>query len=138
MQKSGFLTLRLNSYNFKTMAEGLFRAIMFESDLVGNRKTGFLAMMLNLPLVFVFSSENRPPLPPPRKSEERLSPRPLVHKPEDSKPRPVQKELSPEVGAGNKVDSDTDKLNATGSSTSVASSMDDTPMLQKLKDMNKK
>ena len=88
-------------------------------------------------LILLFSSENRPPLPPPRKSEERLSPRPVVHKPDD-KPRSFEKELSPEVGAVNKLESEADKLNATGSSTSVASSMDDTPMLQKLKDMNKK
>lgn len=92
-----------------------------------------------------FSSENRPPLPP-RKSDERLSPRLISSKTEDDKPKPVEKKPSPEVGTANKPAAEqddpwktgNDKLNATGSSTSVASSMDDTPMLQRLKDMNKK
>ena len=96
------------------------------------------------------SSEHRPPLPPPRKSEEKLTPRTVVSKSEEEKTqstkhkKPVAK--TEDSGVVNRADSEVedpwrtgaDKLNATGSSASVASSMDDTPMLQKLKDMNKK
>ena len=97
-----------------------------------------------------FSSEHRPPLPPSRKSEERLSPRPVAVKREEEKPKSTENKPSPkpvdDIAMGHKHDSEAedpwktgaDKLNARGSSASVASSMDDTPMLQKLKDMNKK
>ena len=98
------------------------------------------------------SSEHRPPLPPPRKSEEKLTPRATVTKSEEEKPKPVERRAvatsnvteeatvvnRPDLEADDPWKTGGDKLNATGSSASVASSMDDTPMLQKLKDMNKK